>query len=156
MTKLQLLCVIVVVSLVQRIHAFSSPRFSSRTISSIGSKYSTPSCSFVLRAGESDNGVGNEPIDTPNTPAIEDTMLTIEEDILKDDLTKKKDDPLGVVRLGGTAVMSVVGLAILVNDASKFTPVLGSFLTLALDLAFALAMVAAFAKEWEASKANED
>ena len=79
-------------------------------------------------------------------------MLTTEEDILKDDLTKK-DDPFGVVRLGGTAVMSVVGLAILVNDASKFTPVLGSFLTLALDLAFALAMVAAFAKEWEASKA---
>ena len=150
MTKLLLLFVIGMVSLVQPMHAFASPRFSSRSISGIRIKHCTSS--FLLRAGESlNNDDKNEPTDTVD----EKTTLIIEEDIAKNDLTKK-DDPFGVVRLGGTAVLSFVGLAILVNDASKFTPVLGSFFTLALDFAFALAMIGAFAKEWETRNANED
>jgi hypothetical protein len=97
-------------------HAFSSPRFSSRSISGIRIKRCTSS--FLVRAGESLNDDDkSEPTDTVD----EKTTLIIEEDVAKNDLTKK-DDPFGVVRLRGTAVLSLVGLAILVNDASKFTP----------------------------------
>jgi hypothetical protein len=122
------------------------------SIAGIRTQHSKQSYSFVLRASEPDKDDSNEPTDTP---VAEESILIIEEDVTKDVVTKK-DDPFASVRLGGSAVMCVVGLAILANDASKFTPVLGSILTLALDIAFTLAMVGAFSKEWGAREANED
>jgi hypothetical protein len=124
------------------------------SIGGIRTHHSKQSYSFVLRAAGdySNKDDSNEPMDTP---VAEESMLIIEEDVTKDVVTKE-DDPFGIVRLGGSAVMCAVGLAILVNDASKFTPVIGSILTIALDIAFTLAMVGAFSKEWGARQANED
>jgi hypothetical protein len=73
----------------------------------------------------------------------------------KNSMSSIETDSFGMVRLVAASILGVGGVVNLAKDASHFNEsvtggyILGSVITLAIDIAFTLAMVGAVYKEWQ-------